>query len=43
MFEVCCEDMKGVEKGLDWLLDYLYRSKIEDNDTAMHIFNIEGN
>jgi len=27
VFEVCCEDMKGVEKGLDWLLDFLNRKQ----------------
>ena len=29
VFDVCCEDMKGVQKGLDWVLDHVGRKNRE--------------
>ena len=29
MFDVCCENMRGVEKGLDWVLHHLAKKRRE--------------
>ena len=29
VFEVCCENMRGVEKGLDWVLHHLAKKRRE--------------
>ena len=32
VFDMCCEDMKGVQKGLDWVLDHVGRK-----NRALHL------